>query len=73
MFPLKDEKDYKSCVEGDCSCGSCYIGETKCNAEVRWKKHNNLTKSSEPSKQHQTTTSKQHQPLFYNGLSFQML
>ena len=35
---------------GDGSCGSCYIGETKHNAEVRWDEHNNPTKSSEPSK-----------------------
>ena len=34
LFPLKDKSDYKLCVmyKGDCSCGSCYIGETKCNA-----------------------------------------
>ena len=52
LFPLKDESDYKSCViyKGDCSCVSCYIGETKRNTEVRWNEHNNLTKSSEPSK-----------------------
>ena len=51
MFPLKDKNDYKLCViyKGDCSCGSCYIGETESNAEVRWKKHN-PTKSSGPSK-----------------------
>ena len=52
LFPLKDKNDYKSCVfyKGDCSYGSCYIGETKRNAEVRWNKHNNPTKSSESSK-----------------------
>ena len=52
LFPLKDKSDYISCViyKGDCSCGSCYIGETKHNAEVQWNKHNNPTKSSEPSK-----------------------
>ena len=50
LFPLKDKNDYKSCVihKGDCSCGSRYIGETKCNA--RWNEYNNPTKSSEPSK-----------------------
>ena len=34
LFPLKDKSDYKSCVmyKGGCSCGSCYIGETKRNA-----------------------------------------
>ena len=38
LFPLKDKNDYKSCVnyKGDCFCGSCYFGETKRNAEVRW-------------------------------------
>ena len=52
MLSLKDKNDYKWCViyKGDCSCGSRYIGETKRNAEVRWNKHNNPTKSSEPSK-----------------------
>ena len=51
LFPLRDKNDYKSCViyKGDCSCGSRYIGETKRNAKVRWKEHNNPTKSSEPS------------------------
>ena len=52
LFPLNDKNNYKSCViyKGDCSRGSCYIGETKRNAEVRWSEHNNPTKSSEPSK-----------------------
>ena len=52
LFPLKDKNNYKSCViyKGDCSCGLRYIGETKRNAEVIWNKHNNPTKSSEPSK-----------------------
>ena len=40
--------------KGDCSCGSRYIGETKHNAVVRWNEHNNPTKSSEPSKHHQS-------------------
>ena len=37
LFCLKDKNDYRFCViyKGDRSCGSCYIGETKCNAEVR--------------------------------------
>ena len=36
LFPLKDKHNDKFCViyEGDCSFGSCYIGETKNNA--RW-------------------------------------
>ena len=52
LFPLKDKHDYKFCViyKENCSCGSCYIGETKRNAEARWNEHNNLTKSSESSK-----------------------
>ena len=29
---------------------SCYFGETRRNAEVRWNEHNNPTKISEPSK-----------------------
>ena len=49
---IKDKSSYKSCAnyKGDCSCGSRYIGETKCNAEVRWNQHNNPSKSSEPPK-----------------------
>ena len=34
----------------DCACSSCYIVETKRNAEVRWNEHNNPTISSQPSK-----------------------
>ena len=51
LLTLKEKNDYKSCVvyKRDCSCGSRYIGETKRNAEVRWNKHNNPTKSSETS------------------------
>ena len=42
LFLLKDKNDYKSYVicKEDCSCGSCYIGETKRNAKIRWNKHN---------------------------------
>ena len=52
LFLLRGENGYKSRViyKGVCSCQSRYIGETKRNAEVRWNEHNNLTKSSEPSK-----------------------
>ena len=52
LFSWKYKNDYKSCViyKGGCSCGSRYIGDTKRNVEVRWNKHNNPTKSSEPSK-----------------------
>ena len=50
LFPLKDKNDYKSCViyKGDCSCGSCYIGEAKRSAEAGWNELNNPSKSSEP-------------------------
>ena len=53
MFPLKNKNDCKSCViyKEECSCGPCYIGETKRNADVRWNEDNNPTKSSEPPKQ----------------------
>ena len=66
---LKDKNDYKSCViyNGDCSCGSRYIGETKRNVEVRWNEHNNPTKCSELSKHLRTSTTT------LQGLSFQML
>ena len=49
---IATKSNYKSRVfyKVDCSRGSRYIGETKSNAEVRWKEHNNPTKSSEPSK-----------------------
>ena len=37
LFPLKDKNDDKPCViyKRYCSFSSHYIGETKCNAEVR--------------------------------------
>ena len=68
LFPLKDKNDYKSCViyKGDCFCGSRYIGETKCNAEVIWNEHNNPTKRFRTIK----TPLKQHQPIFYMGRHF---
>ena len=52
LFPLQKKSNYKPYViyKGDCSCGSHYIGETKRNTKVRWNKHNNSTKSLEPSK-----------------------
>ena len=36
LCDLKDKIDYKWCViyQGDCSCGSRYIGEAKHNAQV---------------------------------------
>ena len=64
LFPLKEKSDDKLSliINGDCSCGSRCIGEAKRNAEVRWNEHNNPTKSSEPTKQ--------HQPLFNIGCRF---
>ena len=54
LCPLKDKNDCKSeVIKRDCSFGSCYIGETKHNFKIAWNEHNNLTKSSEPSKHHQ--------------------
>ena len=37
-------------IQGYCSCGLRYTAENKRNADVRWNKHNNPAKSSEPSK-----------------------
>ena len=69
LFPLKDKNDCKSFVirKGVCSCGLCYNGETKCNAEIRWIEHNNPTKSSETSNTFDATSL-----TVLHGLSFQM-
>ena len=37
-------------IKGIVFFGARYIGGTKLNADVRWNKHDNPTKSSEPSK-----------------------
>ena len=52
LFPLKDKNPHPSCkiYEGECICGSKYIGETKRNVEIRWAEHNNPKYSSEPAK-----------------------
>ena len=49
LYPLKDKNDYKSWViyKRDCFCGSHFIDETTCNAEVRWNEHNNPAKGPE--------------------------
>ena len=41
MFPLKDRLKHKANIvyRGACSCNDSCIGETECNAEVRWKEH----------------------------------
>ena len=59
FFPLKNKIDYELCViyTGDCSCGLCYVGETKHNAEVSWNEHDNEATSV----------------TILHGLSFQML
>ena len=33
--------------KGTCTCNEFYIGEIKCNSEVRWNKHCSLKKTSE--------------------------
>ena len=50
LFPLKDRTKHKTDIvyKGSCSCNECYIGETKRNAEIRWKEHySNNDKKSE--------------------------
>lgn len=47
FFPLKDESNPCIIYKGHCSCGSSYIGETKCNVKVICIEHDNLTKRSE--------------------------
>ena len=65
LFPLRNKNDYKSFVyKKDCSCCSRYIEGTKHNAEVRWNKHNNPTKSSEPSKHLRSNTNYRQEPTF---------
>ena len=52
LFPLKDKTIINRVlsIKGIVVGGSPYIGEIKCNAEVRWNEHNNPTKSSKTSK-----------------------
>ena len=33
-----------------CSCDETYIGETTCNASIRWEEYNDPTNNSEPAK-----------------------
>ena len=70
LFLIKDKNDYKSCViyKGDCSCGSRYIGETKCYAEVQWNEHNNRIKVQNHQNTFEATST-----TILQGLSFQML
>ena len=52
LFPLKDKVNHYSCVIywGDCSCDQNYIGETVCNAEIRWNEPEDKNSKSEPAK-----------------------
>ena len=55
LFPLKDSIKHKANIvyKGTCneSCNESYIGETKRNAEIRWKEHcSNNDKKSEVAK-----------------------
>ena len=51
LFNLKDKTSYVSSVvyDGKCNCGENYIGETGPNVTIRWDKHSNIGKNSEPS------------------------
>ena len=70
LLPSKDKSDYKWRVvyKGDFCCGSRYIGETKRNAEIRWNKHNNLTKV-----QNHWNTFEATSTTALHGLSFEVL
>ena len=52
LFPLKDKNLHPNCViyEGTCSCGKKYIGETGKCVHLRTSEHEDIKKSSEPSK-----------------------
>ena len=52
LFPLKDKVKHASCIiyEGNCTCGSTYIGESIRNADTRWSEHAVSSNESEPSK-----------------------
>ena len=51
LFSFKDKSVHQACkiYKGIFSCGEGYIGETIRNVEVRWEKHNNPMKKSNPS------------------------
>ena len=52
LFPIKDKLNHHHHViyKGVCSCKNTYIGETKRNSVIRWKEHESLSGTSEPSK-----------------------
>ena len=50
LYPLEDRIKHKAKIiyKGICFCRESYIGETKRNAEIRWKEHcSNYDKKSE--------------------------
>ena len=49
---MKDKTSHVSSVvyEGKCNCGKNYIGETGRNVTIRWDKHSDTDKHSEPAK-----------------------
>ena len=52
LFSLKDKNPYPSCqiYQGTCNCGETYIGETVRNKKIRWDEHQDIRKTSEPTK-----------------------
>ena len=52
LFPIKHKVNHYSCViyRGDCSCDQNHIGETVCNAKIRWNEHEDKNSKSEPAK-----------------------
>ena len=52
LFQLKDKVNHYNIViyRGDCSCDQNYIGETVCNAKIRWNEHEHKNSKSELAK-----------------------
>ena len=50
LFPLKDRVTHKSNFIYEGKCNAVYIGETKRNAQVCWREHDQMAGKSEPSK-----------------------
>ena len=52
LFPIRDKLNHHHHViyKEVCSCENTYIGETKRNSVVRWKEHESLSGTSEPTK-----------------------
>ena len=51
-FRLKSKNPHLACAiyEGVCTRRENYIDETKRNVEIRWEKHSDINKISEPSR-----------------------